>query len=601
MTEQDAVAADIYTATYSPEDDKLRLSAAVRLDEETYKRVDAAGFRWAPKQQVFFAVWSPAREDLLLELAGEIGDEDTSLVQRAEERAGRFDGYSTRRAEEAHRAKAAVAELADGIPFGQPILVGHHSERRARRDAEKIQRGMQQAVRLWDTASYWTDRAAGALRRAKYLERPDVRARRIKKLESERRKMVRQQKDGESAVKVWSTLHEPGRLKRDGVPLTFREATLYVAGNSRTAPMGVYCDLVDEKITPEEAQARAVAAAERAAALAERWVAHLDNRIAYERAMLNEAGGTEADKTRPEKGGAVRCWASPGHGAGWSYIRKVNRVSVTVADSYGPGSRVFTRTMPFDKLLAVMTAAEVEAARAEGRITEAEDGTGFFLAPASIPGPEPAPPVERRSGPDPRDGGEEFDALRDSLRAGVQVVAAPQLFATPAPVGAQVVDLADIQPAQRILEPQAGTGALLELAIRRAFGFECGARVVAVEINHALAEALRERRQKWLYATETNFEVVCADFLSCSVEELGGLFDRIIMNPPFERGADIEHIQHARTFLRPGVGRLVSVCANGPRQRAQLQPLAAEWIDLPAGSFQQAGTNVNTAIVVIEA
>jgi hypothetical protein len=40
------------------------------------------------------AAWTPSRADLLLELCGEIGDEDTSLVERAEERADRFDSYS---------------------------------------------------------------------------------------------------------------------------------------------------------------------------------------------------------------------------------------------------------------------------------------------------------------------------------------------------------------------------------------------------------------------------------------------------------------------------------------------------------------------------
>lgn len=33
-------------------------------------------------------------------------------------------------------------QIAEGIPFGQPILVGHHSERRARRDQARIEAGM---------------------------------------------------------------------------------------------------------------------------------------------------------------------------------------------------------------------------------------------------------------------------------------------------------------------------------------------------------------------------------------------------------------------------------------------------------------------------
>src|SRR5580698_7494424 len=144
------------TATYSPEDNKLRLFSISRLPKDVYERVRAAGFKWAPKQELFVApAWTPEREDSLTELAGEIGDEDTSLVERAEERAERFEEYHDKRAEDAERAHAAVAQIADGIPLGQPILVGHHSERHARRDAERIENGMRKAVRMWQTANYW--------------------------------------------------------------------------------------------------------------------------------------------------------------------------------------------------------------------------------------------------------------------------------------------------------------------------------------------------------------------------------------------------------------------------------------------------------------
>ena len=151
----------IGTGSYDPEDNKLRLRAFARLPPDIYARVKAAGFSWAPRQQLFVAPkWTPEREDLLLELCGgEIGDEDTSLVQRAEERAERFEGYEERRTTEALRAKEAVARIADNIPLGQPILVGHHSERHARRDAERIRSGMRKAVNLWRTAQYWSSRA----------------------------------------------------------------------------------------------------------------------------------------------------------------------------------------------------------------------------------------------------------------------------------------------------------------------------------------------------------------------------------------------------------------------------------------------------------
>ena len=209
-----------YTATYSPEDNKLRLYASQRLDAETYARVRGAGFIWAPKQELFVApMWTPERAELCEELAGEIGDEDTSLVERAEERAGRFDEYSENRAQDAERAADGVRTLSDGIPLGQPILVGHHSEKHARKDAERIENGMRKAVKMWETSQYWTARAAGALRHAKYKEQPAVRARRIKKLEADQRSQERTIIEARRAVKLWDNLHEPDSLKRkDGTP-----------------------------------------------------------------------------------------------------------------------------------------------------------------------------------------------------------------------------------------------------------------------------------------------------------------------------------------------------------------------------------------------
>jgi hypothetical protein len=85
-----------------------------------------------------------------------------------------------------------------------------------------------------------------------------------------------------------------------------------------------------------------------------------------------------------------------------------------------------------------------------------------------------------------------------------------------------------------------------------------------------------------------------------NAERLGGPFDSVIMNPPFKNGADVRHVLRARALPAPG-GRLISIVADGPRQRARLRPLTAAWIDLPAGSLQGEGTTVQAAIVVIDA
>ena len=157
-----------------------------------------------------------------------------------------------------------------------------------------------------------------------------------------------------------------------------------------------------------------------------------------------------------------------------------------------------------------------------------------------------------------------------------------QAFYTPPEIVHRMAALAQVERHHRFLEPSAGTGRILEAIWTR--------DIRAVEIDPALAEALRV---SWPDAGVTT-----GDFLSLG-ESVLGRFDRIVMNPPFTQGQDVAHILHARSLLRPG-GRLVAICGNGPKQRAVLEPLAAVWIELPSGAFKKSGTNVATAIVVID-
>lgn len=301
------------TATYSPEDNKLRLYASSKLDSETYARVKAAGFKWAPKQGLFVApMWTPARHDLLVELCGDVGDEDTSLVDRAEQRAERFEDRSGNHAAEAERARSAAKAIAEHIPFGQPILVGHHSERRARKDAERIQNGFRKAVNMWESSQYWRDRAAGALAHAKYKERPDVRARRIKTIEADRRK---QQRTLDEAIQWLASWSKEGLTEQEAIVLA-SQCHLYLPrkdGDREDVTTGpsVYTALTNASSTlyAERTLAEVIGAAQkhypRAIAWATRWIEHYDNRLAYERAMLDEQGGLVAEKVELQVGGRV--------------------------------------------------------------------------------------------------------------------------------------------------------------------------------------------------------------------------------------------------------------------------------------------------------
>ena len=372
------------TATYSPEDNKLRLYSSVRLDKETYDRLKAAGFSWAPRQQLFVApMWTPHRADLLMELCGEIGDEDKSLVQRSEERAERFENYSENRAKDAEQARKQVAAIAEHIPFGQPILVGHHSEKHARRDAQRIDDRMRKSIKMWDTSQYWKERAESAIGHAKYKELPAVRARRIKRIEADHRKQERYLKHARESLAAWSKeglTHEQALKIAD-------HASFYLPRKEGDRPdfhqkpsawdalKGDYPNLYAPRTLGEVVE-NAKICFTRSITHHERWMQHYEHRLSYERAMLKADGGIEADKNKPEIGGACKCWASPRDG--WSLIQKVNKVSVTVLDNWGNGGDDFTRTIPFHKLNAVMSRAEVDAAREAGLLA-GECPLGFML------------------------------------------------------------------------------------------------------------------------------------------------------------------------------------------------------------------------------
>ncbi|MCT4709199.1 class I SAM-dependent methyltransferase [Enterobacteriaceae bacterium H11S18] len=165
----------------------------------------------------------------------------------------------------------------------------------------------------------------------------------------------------------------------------------------------------------------------------------------------------------------------------------------------------------------------------------------------------------------------------------VEVHASTQLFVSPEPVSARLVSLAGVTNDDVILEPSAGTGAILRAILATAPDAQCD----AVELNAVLWQHLRK-------AFETVAVTGC-DFLHYMPEKR---YSKIIMNPPFRNGLDIKHIQHALGLLKPG-GVLTAVCLGGPRQEKAFRDSADVWEPLPRGTF--AYTDVSTVIVRIVA
>ena len=165
-------------------------------------------------------------------------------------------------------------------------------------------------------------------------------------------------------------------------------------------------------------------------------------------------------------------------------------------------------------------------------------------------------------------------------------------FPTPRAIGLEMADMAWLTPGMRVLEPSAGTGELAE-AILEAVP---GALLRVAEKDPRRQQVLKDKGLGLL--TEGDY-----DFLTYDV----GLWPRIIQNPPFEEGQDIDHVRRAYECLEPG-GILVSVMNESPffsshrkdrhfRQWLEMQD--HQIIELERGAFKGSGTGVKAKMVVI--
>ena len=112
--------------------------------------------------------------------------------ERRERRAERLRGWADGRRAKAASGFARADAISSMIPLGQPILVGHHSEGRHRRDLDRIDSGMRQGIDSQRMALRHDSRAdniEAALDRSIYSDDADAiekLAARIRGLEAER-------------------------------------------------------------------------------------------------------------------------------------------------------------------------------------------------------------------------------------------------------------------------------------------------------------------------------------------------------------------------------------------------------------------------------
>lgn len=184
------------------------------------------------------------------------------------------------------------------------------------------------------------------------------------------------------------------------------------------------------------------------------------------------------------------------------------------------------------------------------------------------------------------------DALEEIVLSGeyTNVKKELQFFETPEELASRLCDMAEITSECSVIEPSAGKGRIADEIHKRN-----PKELVCFEINNGME----------MYLKYKGYDVYYRDFLEVDSEDISA--DRIVMNPPFSKQQDIDHVYKAYECLNPG-GVLVSVMSTSHTFRTNKKSeLFREFLDqtgaevemLPEGIFKESGTMIKTCVVKI--
>jgi Domain of unknown function (DUF4942) len=150
-----------------------------------------------------------------------------------------------------------------------------------------------------------------------------------------------------------------------------------------------------------------------------------------------------------------------------------------------------------------------------------------------------------------------------------------QFYPTPEKIARMAMELAAIGDNHTCLEPSAGIGGLADYMPKD--------RTSCIEISELHAKVLMEK----------GFYVVNEDFLKCVDQK----FDRIVMNPPFDRNQWKAHLEHAASMVAQD-GRLVAILPASAKGKVELPGFNCSYPQTFDNEFT--GTSVSVVILVAD-
>ena len=149
-----------------------------------------------------------------------------------------------------------------------------------------------------------------------------------------------------------------------------------------------------------------------------------------------------------------------------------------------------------------------------------------------------------------------------------------QFYPTPEKLARIAVEAADIQDGHTCLEPSAGQGGIAQ--------FMPSDRTNCVELSALHCKVLEAK----------GYRVTQADFLALHTNR--ELYDRVVMNPPFDQGRWQAHLQHAADMVKPG-GKLVAILPSGAKNRDLLPGWTLGW----QGPFDNEFVGASVSVVLL--
>jgi phospholipid N-methyltransferase len=495
-------------------------------DQATIDLLKKEGWRWSGYRKQWHTNRRFAKPPTGIEY------EDGGECDYSSERPERLRNAAARAESRSEVAYERSNALVQDIPLGQPVLVGHHSQRAHEKTLERARNAMNQSVEEQKKSEWLEQKAASSARHQSHKEQPDVIARRIKRLKGEITSIKNDRQRSIERV-IW--------------------------------------DVRNKSITTEEAKEKIA----KIKVARQDIVEQIEAEIKENEDRLQEAGGLVADHLTIEVGDVIM-----GRWQGRSQVEKINKRNGEITSyTCKPLSDTWCskRIIPITDVRGIVQKADGSIPRREETIEVSSVPDERLETPKSVPFALKEEKEERVFKC------EEVQTI--TIGAGNET----SLFPTPPMIAEQLV-MEIPTTAQRILEPSAGTGALIQAVKRR-----CPeAQIDACEIIGDLLAPLEQQ----------GAVIVGTDFLEMGKDPYQ--WDAIIMNPPFHGTTWLAHFEHALKLLKPG-GTLVGIAPQGFvfRQEKRIKAFREMveeygwWQELPEDTFIESGTSVRTVMLFL--